>query len=265
MSRTWILLRGLGRESGHWGDFPERLRESFSADRVLTLDLPGAGRFRDHAGPADMGAIFQFVRAQAIERAPVDTRFTLLTVSLGGMVAMEWMRARPSDLAGCVLINTSASALSPMYNRLRWQVWGDIAKILTITSPREREKAIIDLLMNREEARHAATPLWCRLASEHPVSLRTQFNQLFAAARFKGLTAPVNVPVLLLNGLGDRLVDPSCSSALHEKWGWPLERHPWAGHDLPWDDPEWTLEHLRAWAARATGAAAERGGTPPVV
>jgi hypothetical protein len=34
---------------------------------------------------------------------------------------------------------------------------------------------------------------------------------------------------------------------LHEKWGWPIERHPWAGHDLPWDDPQWVISQIDTW------------------
>ena len=40
---TWVLLRGLTRESGHWGVLPALLAERLPHARVLTIDLPGAG------------------------------------------------------------------------------------------------------------------------------------------------------------------------------------------------------------------------------
>jgi pimeloyl-ACP methyl ester carboxylesterase len=86
-----------------------------------------------------------------------------------------------------------------------------------------------------------------KIAYEQRGSYMNFANQLFAAARFKGLERRPDVPVLLLNGLGDRFVDPSCSTVLHDKFNWPLERHAWGGHDLPWDDPEWVLSKIRAW------------------
>src|SRR6185436_3354424 len=39
----WVLLRGLGREAAHWGDFPERLKAALPGATVLTPDLPGCG------------------------------------------------------------------------------------------------------------------------------------------------------------------------------------------------------------------------------
>ncbi|NJL25259.1 MAG: alpha/beta hydrolase [Calothrix sp. SM1_5_4] len=247
---TWILLRGLVREKGHWGPFLDQFSQAFASEEVLAIDLPGMGEFRDRRSPANMKDIFQFVRGQAIARGRAQSRFRLVAISLGAMVAVEWMRQKPEDLSGCVLINTSLRTVSPFYHRLRWQVWGDFLKILSIQSPREREKAIVDLLINSEEARAKALAIWTKIAIERPVSYRDFAAQLFAAARFDPEFTKSEIPVLLLSGLGDRMVEPSCSTALHERWGWPIERHPWAGHDLPWDDPDWVVRKIQSWAAR---------------
>jgi hypothetical protein len=37
------------------------------------------------------------------------------------------------------------------------------------------------------------------------------------------------------------------SGQLAAAWGAPHREHPWAGHDLPHDDPAWTAEQVRAW------------------
>ncbi len=248
---AWILLRGLAREHGHWGNFLDLFKQAFPKDDVLPIDLPGSGEFLDERSPKSMGEIFTFVRAKAIERARSQSQFKLLTVSLGGMVAMEWMNQRPEDLSGAVLINTSAKSLSPLYHRMRWQVWSKFGKMLATQSAKERERQIIEIIMNSEEARAKALPPWIKLAIERPISYLNFTNQLLAAAFFDGLQKPVNLPVLLLNGLGDRLVDPSCSTVLHDKWGWPIERHAWAGHDLPWDDAAWTVQKIVAWNSSA--------------
>lgn len=246
-SRSWILLRGLGREKGHWGPFAEQFKARFAEDEVLTLDLPGAGEFRDLNSPRSMTEIFQFVRGQAVERAKAQASFNLVALSLGGMVALEWLRQKPDDLSGCVLINSSSKALSPMTQRMRWQVWSSVVKILAIQSPRERERALTELVINSPEAQEKAAPLWARLAVEHPIRYKNFLNQLVAAGRFSALPPSSAVPVLLLTSLGDRLVDPDCSLALHRKTGWPIEKHPWGGHDLTWDDPEWVIQHIQSW------------------
>lgn len=247
-SRTWVLLRGLVREKGHWGSFLDRFHAIFPGDEVIAMDLPGAGEFREVSCPRTMQDVFRFVRAQVIERSRPQARFSVVAISMGGMVALEWMRYKSEDLESCVLINTSLKSLSPIYQRLRWQVWQRFLKIVTMQTPRNRERAIIELLMNSEAARQTALPLWIKLATERPVTYANFINQLLAAARFHGLDAKPPVPVLLLSSLGDRFTDPSCSEALHEKWNWPIERHPWGGHDLPWDDPDWVLQKIRDWS-----------------
>lgn len=249
-NRTWVLIRGLGREKGHWGSFEEQFASRFAGDEVLAIDLPGVGEFRNEMSPRSIGGIFQFVRAKAVERAKAQATFSLVALSLGGMVALEWLRQKPDDLCGAVLINTSSKALSPAIHRMRWQVWNNVLKLIAMQSPREREKALAELVINSVASQDKAAPLWTRLAVEHPIRYINFFNQLVAAGRYSQLPTQHQVPVLLLTALGDRLVDPSCSILMHEKTGWPIEKHPWGGHDLTWDDPEWVLNHIQTWLER---------------
>ncbi len=246
-SSTWILLRGLGREKGHWGPFMEQFKKTVPGDEILAIDLPGMGEHRELTSPQTIEGIFNFVRAEAVAKARRQGQFKILATSLGGMVALEWMRQKSDDLAKVALINTSVHSLSPFYYRLRWQVWKDILRLATVQGVREREKGIIELLMNSAEARDAALSVWTKIAMDHPVSYISFFNQILAASRFSLSLKDCPVPVLLLNGLGDRLVDPSCSTSLHEKWGWPIVRHPWGGHDLVWDDAPWVINKVAEW------------------
>ena len=45
LGQNWILLRGLARESAHWGDFIPLLQSTFPDAQLTLLDLPGTGRF----------------------------------------------------------------------------------------------------------------------------------------------------------------------------------------------------------------------------
>jgi pimeloyl-ACP methyl ester carboxylesterase len=242
---AWLMLRGLARESGHWGGFVERFTAAFPKDEILWLDLPGAGDCRDVPSPTNMTGIFQFVRGQAIEKSNART-FRLLALSLGGMVALEWLRQKPEEIESCILINTSSAKVSPFYNRLRWQVWTSFLRLLTEQSIRERERGILDLLLNKDEVREQALPLWTRLATERPMSYLNFARQLQAAATVRDLPQAPQENVLLLSSLGDRFVDPSCSTDLQKYLSCSIERHPWAGHDLPWDDPEWIIERAKS-------------------
>ena len=62
--------------------------------------------------------------------------------------------------------------------------------------------------------------------------------------------------MLLLNGAGDRLVDPRCSDRIAAAFGLPLHRHPRAGHDLPLDAPDWVAAEVAAFAAATSKAPA---------
>jgi len=244
---TWIFLRGLTREKGHWGNFIERFKSAHPKDEVLAIDLPGSGDHLTQPSPTSINGIFNCVRAEAISKARAQSQFKLVALSLGGMVAMEWMKVKSDDLAGVVLINTSSRTLSPVYNRMRWQIWGDVVRLISVQTARERERGIIDIIMNSPEARETALPQWTKVAVDRPMSYKNFFNQLLAASRFEGLVIDPKLPTLILNSLGDRLVDPSCSTQLHEKFNWAIHRHPWAGHDLTWDDPQWVLDRIGEW------------------
>jgi pimeloyl-ACP methyl ester carboxylesterase len=245
--QTWVLLRGLAREKAHWGDFLEKFQARFPGDEVLAIDLPGSGEHLKINSPTTITGIFNQVRAEVVSRASHAAHFNLVALSLGGMVAMEWIKQKPEELKSCVLINTSSKDLSPFYNRLRWQVWRDFVRLVSMQAAREREKGIIDVIMNSAEARETALPEWTKIAVERPISYKNFFNQLLAASRFEGIKDKGEIPVLILNSLGDRMVDPSCSTRLHEQFHWPIKRHPWGGHDLPWDDPNWVLDRIQEW------------------
>ena len=62
--RSWILLRGLGRETGHWHNFPEVLQKTFPQDEIRLLDLPGAGAYRKAKVPMSISGMGQFLRGE---------------------------------------------------------------------------------------------------------------------------------------------------------------------------------------------------------
>jgi pimeloyl-ACP methyl ester carboxylesterase len=75
------------------------------------------------------------------------------------------------------------------------------------------------------------------------VSRANALRQLAAAARYAARGVP-RCPVLVLSSRGDQLVNPVCSTRLARAWGAPHVEHPWAGHDLPHDDPQWLVDAL---------------------
>ncbi|MEO8807178.1 MAG: alpha/beta hydrolase, partial [Burkholderiaceae bacterium] len=60
---TWVLLRGLTRESRHWGEFPMLLEAQLGPVQVVTLDLPGNGQRHAQASPTRVVDMAESCRA----------------------------------------------------------------------------------------------------------------------------------------------------------------------------------------------------------
>jgi hypothetical protein len=61
----WILLRGLARESRHWGAFILQLQATFPDAKITLLDLPGTGCYYQDSSPNSISEITHQVRAHA--------------------------------------------------------------------------------------------------------------------------------------------------------------------------------------------------------
>lgn len=249
MARTWVLLRGLIRESRHWEQFPAQFQAAFPDDRIVTLDLPGNGQLCEARSPTRVEDMVAHLR-DSLSREGLKPPFHVVALSLGAMVAVSWLHDYPGEVAGAVLMNTSVARFSPFWQRLQVQNYGQVLQAL-LTRDRVRKEAIIlALTSNRldEQARLALAQRWAGYAATHGVTRANALRQLYAAARFRAPAAlPASVPVLVLNGGGDRMVDPRCSQALAEGWSVPLRVNPGAGHDLTLDQGEWVLEQIGSW------------------
>lgn len=250
LGQNWLLLRGLARESAHWGAFVPLLQSAFPDARITLLDLPGTGCFHREASPSTIKRITDKVRRHAFDKGLMQQAPTVLALSLGAMVAWEWMRRYPADIGGAVLINTSFAGLSPIYQRLRWESYKNFAALATAGDIHERESRILQLISNRRDQHSRIVQSWVKIQKERPISLINSFRQIVAAATYRPDNVKPKQPVLLLNSQGDRLVSPLCSEAIHLKWNLELRRHPWAGHDLTLNDGGWVVLQLKDWLAQ---------------
>jgi len=248
---TWLLLRGLTRETAHWGGFVAALAQALPQARVIALDLPGNGQLHTLRSPADIAAMVAWCRAELARRG-LQEPVHVLAMSLGAMVAAEWAAQAPQELAGGVLINTSLRPFSPFYRRLRPRNYLRLLRLLLGgAAPRVWEQAILAMTSNRPAERAGVLPAWTATRLQHPVRAANALRQLLAAARYRARAQAPAVSLLLLGSEQDRLVDVRCTLALAQHWGSALRLHPWAGHDLPLDDPAWVVAQIRAWLAAA--------------
>jgi pimeloyl-ACP methyl ester carboxylesterase len=259
---TWILLRGLTREQGHWGGFIDALQRALPQDRLLPLDLPGAGMCHRCDSPLNVPAMVAACRQQ-VSALGIAPPVGLIGLSMGGMVAADWALGWPGEVAGCVLINSSTSALSPVHHRLRPATWPRLPGLLLRRDALAIEATVLSLTSRAALASDARGPLlahWAQIRRARPVRWRNALRQLIAAARYRLPSRPMTRPALVLCSLGDQLVDPACSLAIARQWGCPVASHASAGHDLPLDDGDWVAGQIQAWAMRAL--CSEQGPAP---
>lgn len=261
----WILLRGLTRESRHWGAFATLLEARGGA--VLPIDLPGNGTLVHLRSPVEVDAYVDAVRAEAL-RHGARPPYRVLAMSLGGMVASAWARRFSDEIEWLVLVNTSMRPYSHFYERLRPAAWPALLRAASHWRGGDRGNIAETMIHARTCARRdtlaADLDAWRAIRASAGVSRANALRQLLAAARYTVRGLP-RCPVLVLSSRADRLVDPACSTRLARAWGATHREHPWAGHDLPHDYPQWLVDAVCAACygtatACATPGAAARGG-----
>ncbi|HEY4066649.1 MAG TPA: alpha/beta hydrolase [Burkholderiaceae bacterium] len=244
---TWVLLRGLARESGHWAGFEDVLRERLAAPRMIALDLPGNGALYRQCSHTRIEAMTAWClgRLRELGAAPP---YYVLAVSLGGMVAVDWASRAPESLAGGVLVNTSLRRFSPFHQRLRPASWPQLLSIaLGPGSAADREASVLRLTSRRPQAAAAVLERWATLRRTQPVAPANALRQLLAAARYRAPAQAPRVPLLILSSRRDALVDPRCSQAIAAHWHCESAVNPAAGHDLTLDDGPWVAEQVARW------------------
>lgn len=246
---TWLLLRGLTREAAHWGAFPAMLRDALPGARVIAIDLPGNGGLNGERSPARIEDTVESCRRE-LRKLAIEEPVCLLAMSLGAMVAIEWARRYPDELAACAIVNTSVRPFSPWYQRLRPSNYGALASLLMPgRGDRQREQTILRMTTRHPRQPAAVIDEWTDLRQTRRVHAANALRQLIAAARYRAPAEAPAVPLLVLASQCDALVNVQCSRALARAWRLAIVLHPTAGHDLPLDDGPWLARQIAQWAS----------------
>lgn len=247
---VWVLLRGLSRESGHWGVFPQFLRRQIESQQpgaeLLLLDLPGNGVLHRQASPMRVPEMVEACRDELARRG-VAGPVHLLAMSLGAMVASDWADRYPQEISAAVLINTSLRPFSPFYRRLRPLNYLTLLVLSVSRLTRRREARVLGMTTRLLPQPDAVLDDWVDLQRRHPVGVGNTVRQVLAAVRYRASRGRPVPPMLLLCSQADGLVDWRCSQAISRAWGAPLRLHTRAGHDLPLDDAPWVAQAVGDW------------------
>lgn len=243
---TWVFLRGLTRESRHWGAFVDTFRAGLCGAEVVALDLPGNGSLNQLPSFTRVPDMVAWCRRELAARGPRPPYY-LLGMSLGAMIAAEWACSQAQEVRGCVLINTSLRPYSPFHQRLRPANYPALISLaLPGGSDAEREATILRITSNSGDAMRVLGS-WIAWRRERPVVRANALRQLLAAWRHRAPTKRPIAPLLVLASAQDALVNPQCSREIAQRWQAAYAEHPSAGHDLPLDDGAWVAKQVRAW------------------
>lgn len=241
-----VLIRGLGRCSEHWGSFPVRLSMATGRE-ALCLDLPGFGSMRARSAPGRVEqAAMEVMESARFPRGGAH----LLGLSLGGMVSCDIAQRMGEAAASLCLVNASSRPHAAAWERFKPGAWPMAARaMLGWESPRAGrgiEEAIHATTCTdvHGDRRRADVEQWERIRSLYPSRRIDVASQAWAAARWHAPSQPPTRKVMFLASTHDRIVDKGCSVRWADAWGADIHLHPHAGHDLPHDDPDWTLQRL---------------------
>ncbi|WP_144213074.1 alpha/beta fold hydrolase [Shewanella donghaensis] len=256
---TWVLLRGLMRDSRHWYGFDDLIKEH--GIEVLTPDVTGNGTLGDLTSPLTIEEYADDVWRQIDAQVCEDTQCSLIGVSMGGMLALEMAKQRPQKINQVVMINSSAGNVSPWYQR--FQViplikaigranWRIILDKLRLSRKGRLQRAHLNFVesctLNYTTMFKGTDELvladWSLMRRENHTSIVNGARQLLAAAKF---SCPKNIAaeVFIIAANQDNLANPKCSEALASFYQTKLMRVENGGHDVTLDQPEYVLSLLQ--------------------
>lgn len=239
-----LLMRGLIRESRHWRDFPALLQKALPGHKIHTLNIPGNGDLNKLRSFTTIRQNVLFLRDQWRKKIDYPSDNTIVALSLGGMIAMEWVTLFPEDWTRLVLMNTSHGGLSPFYHRLRLSNIPKFVQYGLTRNTLKREEIIYDLTVADATNKATITKEWEKISKSSPVSVTNTLNQIWAAAKYRSSTKRPSLPTTIISSKADRLVSPLCSEKLSASWGIPLTIHEKGGHEISTDAPEWVVDEI---------------------
>jgi pimeloyl-ACP methyl ester carboxylesterase len=244
---TWLLLRGLTRETRHWGNFADELRAQIDDANVIAVDLSGNGSLHQQSSPRTVEEMAEHCRAE-MQRRGIAAPYNIVAMSLGAMVTVAWAARYPQEIKRCVLVNTSMRPFNAFYQRLRPANYAALLRLALFGgTPAAWESTILRITSSDVPAHANVLKDWASYRQQFPVSRANALRQLIAAARFRAPAQKPATDMLLLSSTRDALVDTRCSQAVAASWQVPIALHPDAGHDLPLDDPQWVARQIRDW------------------
>ncbi len=241
------LIIGLTKESRHWSeDFLNEIHSQLKPNKIHLVDLPGSGKFLHSKSPTTLASIVDQTREQ-LEFHP-DRKRVVVAISLGGMVAWEWVTRYPNDFDAMVMINSSMAGVSSVFRRVQPKAILSFLQIALAKKGEKKEKLILDLCSNHESNAKKIHPKWAKIGIEGDMRLSNVLRQLVAGMRFRPKAIP-RLPLLLIASKYDRLAHYSCSQDIARltKAQLVLCEDQSIGHAFHLDGPQFLVSEISGW------------------
>lgn len=200
---TLVLLHGFMESSEIWGSFEHLLTENY---RVVTIDLPGHGQTRQFA--ADFSMLHMAQAVAAVTQGLRLEKFHLIGHSMGGYVALEFLKQFPEKLHTLTLLHSSPFAdnelkkagrdatIMRLKNGRKNQIISEHFPNVFAPDNREKFNQIINAACEQATANMSANSIISSLlAMKH----RQDYNHLLSQT---------NVPLIYIQGLKDNFIAP---------------------------------------------------------
>lgn len=239
----FVFLRGLVRGNIHWGPTLQVFKDRFPEAQFETLEMAGNGLRTSEPSFSSVEGACDDLRSQC-KSLKSGNQIVLIAISLGGMVALNWLSRFPNEIQKAFLLNTS-SRLSPFYKRMKPKNYWPILTALQSNNRLEQEMAVLNittrLLTFEEKQAYAKTFAEQKMPSKANFAL-----QLKSAAAYLPPDDLISTKAHFLVGLKDQLADSDCSKVLIEKYQCGSSWHSEAGHDLGLDAADWLAQEVKA-------------------
>ncbi len=247
-----LFLRGLMQDPGSLKNFADRLRTHAPHLNVHTLDLPGVGSEYRRVSPLSITAIRidlakRFHERIAQKKWPIGP-WMIAGAGIEAMVAVDWASAESDLFRKLILMNPSSADSSRLADRFRYRArfpmlfglfGGDrplaVRSYLGAVSNRYRS--------NDQKSKTIENDL-VHSRHDRPPSPLTAFRHLVSASHFELPVDRPKAPTVVFASRGDRIAKPECAVRVAERLGASPIYHPWSGHDLTIDDPEWLARNV---------------------
>jgi len=236
-----VLVHGFPLDSRMW---EAQIAALAPARRVVAPDLRGFGRSRSDA-PFTLESLADDLHAllSAVGALPC----VLAGLSMGGYVALAYVKKYPADLRGLVLVNTKAEADTAEGKQSR-------DKMIELART-QGSKAVADQMMPKMLAKDAAgqrpqiaTALRQIMESCPPTTMANALTAMRDRPDRSGELSAIKVPTVVLVGDADAITPPNVAESMARKIpGAQLVVIHGAGHMSPMEQPEQANRAMRAY------------------